>query len=100
LSLPLPALRVLLLLGIDQLADPWWHVPVSPQRIALLSVVDKLGQDTSIKFVMLPVVWISPAIRSLAWRSGAPHEAIDFLPDSGQARSFLFFEELSPFGKL
>ena len=36
----------------------------------------------------------------MAWRPGASHEAIDFLPDSGQARGFLFFEKLGPFRKL
>lgn len=58
LPLPLSTLRVLMLLGIDQLADPRWYVCVSPQRMALLGIVDKLCQNTGIKFIMLPVIWI------------------------------------------
>jgi hypothetical protein len=39
-------------------------------------------------------------ISPLAWRPGAPHKAVDFSPDSGQTRGFLFFEKFGPFRKL
>lgn len=70
------------------------------ERLAFLSVVYELAQDTGIKWMMLLGARITPTIRTRAQLYMASHKAVDFVPDSRHAIGFLALEEVGPLGML